>query len=172
MSLDQNLFTLAIAASTEEGGALDLTDPNTNTIYYRKRINPPTTDTPYSWGLWGKYFVAENRLVDILPALAHWRFDVIVNLLLDPTSEGLLCTVTAPSAASKQKIIELHNPEAKVELSFAGSLSVFVHTLRLCRPLTIFISQRNAALSNGRSNGKSMSNNSMLVPYTLTSTLR
>lgn len=56
MSLDQNLFTLAIAGSTEEAGALDLTDPNTNTIYYRKRINPPTNEIPYSWGLWGIFF--------------------------------------------------------------------------------------------------------------------
>lgn len=53
MSLDQNLFTLAIAASSEENGALDLTDPNTNTIHYRKRTNAPDAENPYRWGLYG-----------------------------------------------------------------------------------------------------------------------
>ena len=53
MSLDQNLFTLAIAASADETGALDLTDPATNTVYYRKRVNPGDPENPYSWGLYG-----------------------------------------------------------------------------------------------------------------------
>jgi hypothetical protein len=55
MSLDQNLFTLAIATSAEESGALDLTDPNTSTIHYRKRFDPPDPEKPYSWGLYGLY---------------------------------------------------------------------------------------------------------------------
>ena len=54
MSLDQNLFTLAIAASADESGAVvDLTDPNTSTIHYRKRFDPPDQENPYSWGLYG-----------------------------------------------------------------------------------------------------------------------
>lgn len=55
MSLDQNLFTLAITGSADEAGAVDLTDPNTSTIHYRKRINPQSADpeNPYSWGLYG-----------------------------------------------------------------------------------------------------------------------
>jgi len=53
MSLDQNLFTLAIAASADESGALDLTDPNTSTIHYRKRFDPPDPENAYSWGLYG-----------------------------------------------------------------------------------------------------------------------
>ncbi|KAG8802658.1 hypothetical protein FRC16_009102, partial [Serendipita sp. 398] len=52
MSLDQNLFTLAIAGSTEEQNALDLTDPNTGTIHYRKRVTTGDAENPYSWGLY------------------------------------------------------------------------------------------------------------------------
>ncbi|KAG8836081.1 hypothetical protein FRC17_010014 [Serendipita sp. 399] len=95
MSLDQNLFTLAIAGSAEESGALDLTDPNSGTIHYRKRLNAGDAENPYSWGLY------------------------------DPLSGGLLCTVYAPSASAKQKWIELYNPDAKIELSFTGSLHTF-----------------------------------------------
>jgi hypothetical protein len=109
MSLDQNLFTLAIAASTEEPGALDLTDPNSSTIHYRKRMNPSNPENPYSWGLYG---LSWNRDLSRLPADAQ----------LDPLSDSLLCTVTAPNASNKQKWIELHNPEVKVELSFVGKL--------------------------------------------------
>ncbi|KAG8827267.1 hypothetical protein FRB91_009764 [Serendipita sp. 411] len=93
MSLDQNLFTLAIAGSTEEQNALDLTDPNTGTIHYRKRVTTGDAENPYSWGLY------------------------------DPLSGGLLCTVNAPAASSKQKWIELHNPDVKIELSFTGSFT-------------------------------------------------
>ncbi|PVF99867.1 hypothetical protein CPB86DRAFT_783253 [Serendipita vermifera] len=93
MSLDQNLFTLAIAGSTEEPGALDLTDPNTGTIHYRKRMNPPTAENGYTFSLY------------------------------DPLSDSLLCTITAPNSAAKQKWIELHNPEAKVEMNFTGSFT-------------------------------------------------
>lgn len=93
MSLDQNLFTLAITASTEENGAVDLTDPSSNTIYYRKRFNAGDAENAYSWNFY------------------------------EPLSGGLLCTVTASNASSKQKWIELHNPEAKVELGYTGTFT-------------------------------------------------
>ncbi|KAH8103811.1 hypothetical protein BXZ70DRAFT_922806 [Cristinia sonorae] len=41
----------------------------------------------------------------------------------DPHSESLLATVTAPSATSKHKTIELHNPSKIVELKYTGTLS-------------------------------------------------
>lgn len=40
----------------------------------------------------------------------------------DPLSESLLATITASSATAKTKLIELHNPSAKVELTFTGTL--------------------------------------------------
>jgi len=40
----------------------------------------------------------------------------------DPLSESLLATVTASSATAKSKLIELHNPSAKVPLAFTGTL--------------------------------------------------
>ena len=40
----------------------------------------------------------------------------------DPLSESLLATITAASATAKTKLIELHNPSAKVELAFTGTL--------------------------------------------------
>jgi hypothetical protein len=56
MSLDQNLFTLSLAASTEEPTALDLTDPSTNTIHYRKRRHPDQEkeEIAYAWGMYGE----------------------------------------------------------------------------------------------------------------------
>lgn len=41
----------------------------------------------------------------------------------DPLSEGLLATATAPSASSKHKTIQLHNPEMVVELKYTGTIS-------------------------------------------------
>ncbi|TCD62376.1 hypothetical protein EIP91_006958 [Steccherinum ochraceum] len=41
----------------------------------------------------------------------------------DPHSEGLLASVTAPSATSKHKTIELHHPSQIVELKYTGTLS-------------------------------------------------
>ncbi|ETW79324.1 hypothetical protein HETIRDRAFT_245675, partial [Heterobasidion irregulare TC 32-1] len=41
----------------------------------------------------------------------------------EPLSESLLASATAPSATSKQKIIELHNPSQVVELKSIGTLS-------------------------------------------------
>ncbi|KAJ6593653.1 hypothetical protein B0H19DRAFT_1091407 [Mycena capillaripes] len=41
----------------------------------------------------------------------------------DPLSEALLATATAPSASSKIKFLELHNPSITVELKYTGTLS-------------------------------------------------
>lgn len=41
----------------------------------------------------------------------------------DPLSESVLATVTAPSATSKQKLIELHNPSVSIHLNYTGLLS-------------------------------------------------
>ena len=56
MSLDQNLFTLSLAASTEEPTALDLTDPSSNTVHYRKRRHPDQEkgEIAYAWGMYGE----------------------------------------------------------------------------------------------------------------------
>ncbi|THH13744.1 hypothetical protein EW146_g6498 [Bondarzewia mesenterica] len=42
---------------------------------------------------------------------------------VEPLSESLLASATAPSATSKHKIIELHNPSQVVELKSVGTLS-------------------------------------------------
>lgn len=42
---------------------------------------------------------------------------------VDPLSQSLLATATAPSATSKHKTIELHNPSKIVELKFTGTLT-------------------------------------------------
>ncbi|KAH9941495.1 hypothetical protein B0H21DRAFT_546480 [Amylocystis lapponica] len=41
----------------------------------------------------------------------------------DPLSESLLITATAPSATSKHKTLQLHNPDSVVELKHTGTLS-------------------------------------------------
>ncbi|KAI0039054.1 hypothetical protein FA95DRAFT_1567372 [Auriscalpium vulgare] len=43
--------------------------------------------------------------------------------VFDPTTQALLASATAPSAASKSKIVELHNPSQVVELKSIGTLS-------------------------------------------------
>jgi hypothetical protein len=48
-----------------------------------------------------------------------WRDDAA-----DPMSESLLATVSGSSATSKQKLVELHNPSAQVELKYTGTLCV------------------------------------------------
>lgn len=47
----------------------------------------------------------------------------MIRLRLDFMSESLLVTVSAPSATSKQKILELYNPTIMVELKYTGTLS-------------------------------------------------
>ncbi|KAG8754216.1 hypothetical protein FRC12_011268 [Ceratobasidium sp. 428] len=43
--------------------------------------------------------------------------------IFDPLSDSLLATVTAVNATSKNKVIELHNPTIKIDLTFTGRLS-------------------------------------------------
>ncbi|OCB85488.1 hypothetical protein A7U60_g7498 [Sanghuangporus baumii] len=43
--------------------------------------------------------------------------------VIDPLSESLLATITAPSASSKHKTIELYNPSVPVELKYTGTFS-------------------------------------------------
>ncbi|KAF8573597.1 hypothetical protein K439DRAFT_1555807 [Ramaria rubella] len=43
--------------------------------------------------------------------------------LSDPLSDSILATATAPTATSKEKIIELHNPSVIVPLNFKGTLT-------------------------------------------------
>ena len=42
---------------------------------------------------------------------------------IDTLSEGLLASVSAPSATSKHKTLQLHNPDSIVELKSTGVLS-------------------------------------------------
>lgn len=42
---------------------------------------------------------------------------------IDPMSESLLVTVTAPASTSKVKVLELCNPTKIVELKYTGTLS-------------------------------------------------
>lgn len=41
----------------------------------------------------------------------------------DPLSQSLLITASAPSATSKTKVLQLHNPSAAVELKYTGRIS-------------------------------------------------
>ena len=41
----------------------------------------------------------------------------------DPLSEGLLVTVSAPGPTSKQKTLQLYNPDLIVELKYTGTIS-------------------------------------------------
>ena len=113
--MDQNLFTLSLATSTEEPTALDLTDPSTNTIHYRKRRHPDQEkgEIAYAWGMYGER----------VPSLVqHQARRSSFEPAPDPLSGSLLATITASSATAKTKTIELHNPDAKVELAFTGTL--------------------------------------------------
>ncbi|KAI0628208.1 hypothetical protein C8Q77DRAFT_1068400 [Trametes polyzona] len=42
--------------------------------------------------------------------------------MLDPLSESVLATVTAPSATSKHKTLQLYNPDLVVELKYTGTI--------------------------------------------------
>lgn len=43
--------------------------------------------------------------------------------VFDPLSESLLITASAPSASSKAKTLELHNPTSVIELKYTGTIS-------------------------------------------------
>lgn len=49
--------------------------------------------------------------------------DSIVDIVADPLSGSVLATATAPHATSKHKTLQLHNPEAVVELKYTGTLT-------------------------------------------------
>ncbi|KAJ7209600.1 hypothetical protein GGX14DRAFT_630940 [Mycena pura] len=74
---------------------------------------------------------AENpNVVDLVdPAgRAHYRKQrvpgpVYKTEVYDPPSEALLITATGPSATSKVKVLQLHNPSSMVELKYTGTLS-------------------------------------------------
>lgn len=51
-------------------------------------------------------------------------------MLLDPLCDGLLASVNSPTASSKQKSIELHNPSVVTELKYTGSMFVFAKHIR------------------------------------------
>ena len=42
---------------------------------------------------------------------------------IDPLSEALLASATAPSATTKHKTLELYNPSNVVELKYTGTLT-------------------------------------------------
>ena len=46
-----------------------------------------------------------------------------MDIRLDPMSQSLLASVTAPHASSKHKTIELHNPSHIVEFKSTGTLT-------------------------------------------------
>ena len=43
--------------------------------------------------------------------------------IADPLSGSVLATATAPHATSKHKTLQLHNPDAIVELKYTGTLT-------------------------------------------------
>ena len=47
----------------------------------------------------------------------------IVDIVAEPLSGSVLATATAPHATSKHKTLQLHNPEAVVELKYTGTLT-------------------------------------------------
>ena len=49
--------------------------------------------------------------------------DSIVDIVAEPLSGSVLATATAPHATSKHKTLQLHNPEAVVELKYTGTLT-------------------------------------------------
>jgi hypothetical protein len=105
MSLDQNLFTLYIAASTVSPPDIDLTDPASSNVLYRKRratAEPSDTQNAYQWSL-------------------H-----------DPLSGAVFCTVSGAHSTSKKKTLTLHDPDVPVEFSFTGSM--YVNFTQLIQP--------------------------------------
>ncbi|THH10762.1 hypothetical protein EW145_g1104 [Phellinidium pouzarii] len=93
MSLDPNLFTLTITSRAESPHIVELIDPK-ETVHYRKElVEHPQAGTLYEFNIF------------------------------DPLSGSCLASVTAPSAASKHKTIELHNPSVPIELKYTGTFT-------------------------------------------------
>jgi hypothetical protein len=106
MSLDKNLFTLFFTPHKDNQNVIDLVDPS-GTVHYRKQ-RMPTSE--YKIEVYGMYFCQYRSIALLTPSL-------------DPMSESLLATATAPAATNKVKTIELYNPTSVVELKFTGTLS-------------------------------------------------
>jgi len=70
----------------------------------------------------GACMVSASRPQSSAKLGAHRAFCCSHGPTPDPLSESLLATITASSATAKTKSIELHNPSAKVELTFTGTL--------------------------------------------------
>lgn len=68
--------------------------------------------TVYKVEVYGGCLIVHNILVVLTP-----------NVVLDPMSESLLATATAPASTSKHKTLELYNPSTVVELKYTGTLS-------------------------------------------------
>lgn len=105
--LDKSLFTLTIDESKEEAGATDLFDSNGEPLYRRRWGD--SKEGSYAVNIFGQY-------------TGGIYLGMYLCRIVDPLSDSLLATVTAPNATSKNKLIELHNPTIKVELNFTGRL--------------------------------------------------
>lgn len=111
MSLDQNLFTLNISARDADPTVVDFVDPKGTVHYSRRRILGSTYGIEV-FGTWISNLTAWARTYDALNVG-----------LADPLSESTLASVSAPSATSKHKTLQLHNPDSVVELKSTGTLS-------------------------------------------------
>jgi hypothetical protein len=107
MSLDQNLFTLHFTQNKDNPSAIDLVDPSGTIHYRRHRI----LGQIYKIEVYGMPF-EQHYIIPILSYSSN----------IDPTSEALLATATAPASGSKHKTLELHNPSLVIELKYTGTL--------------------------------------------------
>lgn len=108
MSLDKNLFTLNVRPIPGTQ-VVELVDPD-GTIHYRKeRVDG--SGGLYQFNVFGEPNVCLQENVVLL-----------MGLWVDPLSESLLASVSAPHATSKTKTVSLHNPSVPVELKFTGML--------------------------------------------------
>ena len=106
--MDQNLFTLIVTPNKDDPSVIDLIDPTGNAHYRKQRV----AGSVYKVNVYGEPLQFSSR--GILLNLVQWQ---------DPLSESLLASVTAPSATSKHKTIELHNPSIVVELKYTGTIT-------------------------------------------------
>ena len=49
-----------------------------------------------------------------------------MDINVDPLSESILATASGENPTSKKKIIELHNPTVKIDLTFTGTMQVIL----------------------------------------------
>jgi hypothetical protein len=108
MSLDQNLFTLSLAANKDDPTVTDLVD-GAGVVQYHKQRASDTAE--YRMNVYG-------RRQD----LAIHTYGGLMRACADPISEALLASATAPAATSKAKTIELYNPSSAIELKSVGTI--------------------------------------------------